>query len=146
MKFRRLMDSPEDLTTLIGEGAEFTGERTGKGNFVIFGHVNGDCTVDGSLTVAVEGEWKGTINAINIVIAGQVDGDVNAMGQLEVAASARVKGKLSATSIAVADGAVIEGSIKVTGHNELQSFSGKRHTDEHKISADSEMESASHGI
>lgn len=143
MKFRRLMDSPEDLTTLIGEGAEFTGEITGKGNFVIFGQVNGNCTVDGSLTVAVDGAWKGTINALNIVIAGQVDGDVNATGRLEVAASARVKGKLSATSIAVADGAVIEGSIKVTGQNEQQSFSEKRQTDQHKISEDSKMEAAS---
>ena len=140
MKFRRLTDSAQDSTTFIGEGTRFTGEITGQGNFVIFGHVDGDCVVDGSLTVAVEGQWKGTINADNIIIAGQVDGDVNAKSQVEVAASAKVKGKLSGTSIAVAEGAVIDGSINVTGPTEVLSFSEKRQASRDENPTDSDAQ------
>ena len=138
MKFRRLTDSAQESTTFIGEGTRFTGNITGEGNFVIFGQVDGDCVVNGSLTLAVESQWNGTITASNIIIAGQIDGDVNARGQVEVAASARVVGKISGASIAVAEGAVIDGSINVTGPNEVLSFSEKRQTNQDENSPDSD--------
>ncbi len=143
MKFRRLMDNAKDSTTFIGEGTRFTGEIKGEGHFVVCGYVDGDCVVDGSLTVAVDGQWKGTINASNIVIAGEVDGDVNARGQVEVAATAKVSGKLTGTSIAVAEGAIIDGSINVTGPSEILSFSEKRtagDTDQEATSSDSDTQ------
>ena len=126
MKFRRLMDNPQASTSIIATGTSFTGEITGKGDFVIYGQINGDCDVDGALTVAVGGLWKGTINATNIMIAGQVDGDVNATARLEVAASARVTGRISAASIALAEGAVIDGNVNVTSPTEVLSFNEKR--------------------
>lgn len=138
MKFRRLTDSAQESTTFIGEGTRFTGNITGEGNFVIFGQVDGDCVVNGSLTLAVESQWNGTITASNIIIAGQIDGDVNARGQVEVAASAKVVGKISGASIAVAEGAVIDGSINVTGPNEVLSFSEKRQTNQDENSPDSD--------
>jgi cytoskeletal protein CcmA (bactofilin family) len=126
MKFRRLMDNPQDSTSIIATGTSFTGEITGKGDFVIYGQINGDCDVDGSLTVAVGGLWKGTINATNILIAGQVDGDVNASARLEVTASARVTGRISAASIALAEGAIIDGNVNVMDPTEVLSFKEKR--------------------
>lgn len=126
MKFRRMMDSTQDSTTFIGEGTRFEGQLSGSGNFVICGHVEGDCEVDGSLTVAIDGHWNGTINAQDVIIAGEVNGDVNSESQVEVAASAKVTGKLSGKSIAVAEGAVIDGSINVTGQKEIMKFTEKR--------------------
>ncbi len=141
MNFRRLMDSRRSSITSIGEGSSFTGEITGKGDFVIFGCVDGDCAVEGSLTVAIGGHWKGTINASNILIAGKIDGDVNATGKLEIAASAAVTGRLTATSIALAEGAIINGSIKVTGSKDVKSFKEKRQ----KIQVDNSPDSGSRG-
>ena len=138
MKFRRLTDSAKDSTTFIGEGTKFTGEITGQGHFVICGHVDGDCEVDGSLTVTTVGQWKGNINAGNVVIAGEVDGDINAKGQVEVAASAKISGKLTGTSIAVAEGAIIDGSINVTGQTEVISFSEKRNSSHNVDPVDSD--------
>jgi cytoskeletal protein CcmA (bactofilin family) len=141
MKFRRLRDDPQASTSVIATGTSFTGEITGKGDFVIYGQINGDCDVDGALTVAVEGRWTGTINANNIIIAGQVDGDVNAKARLEVAASARVTGRICAASIALAEGAVIDGSVNVTSPTEVLSFSEKRKSERDEKSADSKAQS-----
>ena len=124
--FRRFMDSASDSTTLLGEGTRFVGQFGGAGNFVVCGEVEGDCELEGSLTIAVDGRWNGTIRAENVVIAGQVNGEVQASGQLEVAASARVIGSLTGASIAIAEGAIIEGGVNVSGPSEPSAFSEKR--------------------
>ncbi|MCZ6500027.1 MAG: polymer-forming cytoskeletal protein, partial [Gammaproteobacteria bacterium] len=113
--FRRFMDSASESTTLLGEGTRFIGKFSGRGHFVVCGEVEGDCELEGSRTIAVDGRWNGTIRAENVVIAGQVHGEVQASGQLEVAASARVTGSLAGTSIAIAEGAIIEGGVNVSG-------------------------------
>ena len=141
MKFRRHMDKSQASTSVIATGTSFTGEITGKGDFVIYGRINGDCDVDGALTVAVGGQWTGTINASNIIIAGQVDGDVNAKARLEVAASARVTGRISAASIALAEGAVIDGNVNVKSPTEVLSFSEKRKSERDEKSPDSKSQS-----
>ena len=105
--FRRFMDSAADSTTLLGEGTRFVGQFSGRGHFVVCGEVEGDCEIEGSLTIAVDGRWNGTIRAENVVIAGQVHGEVQASGQLEVAASARITGSLTGASIAIAEGAIV---------------------------------------
>jgi cytoskeletal protein CcmA (bactofilin family) len=137
MKFRRFMDNDQNATTYIGAGTRFTGEITGSGDLVVFGHVEGDCDLEGSLTVAPEGRLNGKINANNIIISGLVDGDVDARGKLEVAASARITGKISAASIALAAGAVVEGNIHVTGPDEVMSFNEKRITNRGENAGDS---------
>lgn len=113
-KFRRFMDSASGSTTLLGEGTRFVGQFSGNGHFVICGEVEGDCDIDGSLTIAVDGKWKGSISAQNVVVAGEVNGEVQAGGQLEVAASAKITGTLTGSSIAIAEGAVIEGGVNVS--------------------------------
>ena len=141
MKFRRQMDNPQASTSVVAAGTSFTGEITGKGDFVIYGQINGDCEVDGALTVAVGGQWTGTINADNIIIAGQVDGDVNAKARLEVAASARVTGRICAASIALAEGAIIDGNVNVTSPTEVLSFSEKRKSEQDEKSPGSKTQS-----
>lgn len=122
-KFRRFMDSNTGSTTLLGEQTKFVGEFSGSGHFVICGEVEGNCDLEGSLTIAVDGSWKGTIHAQNVVVAGEVNGEVQASGQLEVAASAKVTGTLSGSSIAIAEGAVIEGGVNVSNKPEKEAVS-----------------------
>ncbi len=129
-KFRRFMDSGSESTTLLGEGTRFIGKFSGRGHFLVCGEVEGDCEIEGSLTIAVDGHWNGTIRAENVVIAGQVHGEVQASGQLEVAASARVTGSLTGASIAIAEGAIIEGGVNVSGRSEPVAFSEKRSSSE----------------
>jgi cytoskeletal protein CcmA (bactofilin family) len=123
---RRIQESSRGPTTYIAKGSRITGTLTGKGAYVFCGEVEGDCDIDGPVTLAAEGHWTGTLKATDVVIAGNVDGDVIAAQRVEIAGTARIAGSLSGQSIAVAEGAVIEGEIKVTSGGSLKPFDEKR--------------------
>jgi cytoskeletal protein CcmA (bactofilin family) len=78
------------------------------------------------VTIAEGSRWKGTLRATDIVVAGVVEGDVISRQRVEIAGTARVTGSLSGNSIAVAEGAVIEGEIKVTNGAAPVTFEEKR--------------------
>ena len=123
---RRIQDSTKGPTTIIASGSKITGKLSGKGSYIFCGVVEGDCDIDGPVTLAPGGHWIGTLKATDVVIAGTVDGDVVADQRVEIAGTARVAGSLSGHSIAVAEGAVIEGEIKVTSGTPAVKFDEKR--------------------
>jgi cytoskeletal protein CcmA (bactofilin family) len=125
---RRLRDSGSGTPTFVSPSARIAGTIAGKGTFVCCGTVEGDSDIDGSLTLAHGGQWKGTIRATDIVVGGTVEGDVIALHQIEIAASARVTGSLTGKSIAVAEGAIINGDINVTSGAAPIKFQEKRQT------------------
>ena len=123
---RRIQDSANGPATYIAKGSKITGTLTGKGTYVFCGEVEGDCDIEGPVTLAEGGHWRGTLRATDVVVAGTVDGDVIASQRVEIAGSARVAGSLSGNSIAVAEGAIIEGEIKVTSGKPTIQFEEKR--------------------
>ena len=127
-KLRRLRDRSTGAATLINDGCKISGTITGSGDFLINGEVDGDCDINGSVTLAHNGLWQGTISADDIIIAGHVEGDINARGKVEITTSAKISGTVTAEAIAVAEGAVVEGVMKTTGQNEPHEFVEKRDT------------------
>lgn len=123
---RRLTDSPKGPTTYIAPTTKIAGQITGQGSYVFCGTVEGECDIDGSITLAEGGRWKGTLKANDIVVAGTVEGDVIARQRVEIAGTARISGSLSGHSIAVAEGAIIEGELKVVSGNAPTTFQEKR--------------------
>jgi cytoskeletal protein CcmA (bactofilin family) len=99
---------------------------TGSGNFMINGEIEGECDIDGSVTLARGGYCKGLLKADTIIVAGTIDGDIVANGQVEIADTAKITGTVSGEAIAVAEGAVVEGVMKTTGRGEPQEFVEKR--------------------
>jgi cytoskeletal protein CcmA (bactofilin family) len=124
---RRIQDSGSGPTTFIAATTKIVGTITGKGPYVFCGTVEGNCDLDGPATLAPGGTWQGTMRATDIVVAGTVRGDVIAKQRVEIAGTARITGSLSGNSIAVAEGAVIEGEIKVTSGTHPMKFEEKRH-------------------
>lgn len=124
---RRIQDSTSGPTTYIAASTKIVGSISGQGPYVFCGTVEGDCDINGPLTLAEGGRWKGTLKANDIVVAGVVEGDVIAKQRVEIAGTARVSGSLAGNSIAVAEGAVIEGEIKVTTGDPPTTFQEKRH-------------------
>ncbi len=125
-KLRRLRDSAGGPGTLISEGCKIEGVLSGTGNFLVNGEVDGDCNIDGSVTLARNGVWKGTIRASAIIVAGTVEGDVVATGRVEISNTAKIKGTISGEEIAVAEGAVVDGVMQTTGRSEPVEFVEKR--------------------
>lgn len=125
-KARRTAERAAGQTTIIGEGVRVTGTITGTGSFVVCGEVESDCDLNGPVTLAKDGRWKGTIRATNVIIAGEVEGDVRTEGMIEVASTAYVRGSLVGRRIAVDEGAVIEGEMQMLGNSDIVNFGEKR--------------------
>jgi cytoskeletal protein CcmA (bactofilin family) len=123
---RRIRDSVSGPTTYIAPSTKIVGSVTGQGAYVFCGTVEGDCDIDGPLTLAQSGRWVGTLRATDVIVAGTVEGDVVARQRVEILGTARVSGSLSGHSIAVAEGAVIEGDMRVTGGGAATTFQEKR--------------------
>jgi cytoskeletal protein CcmA (bactofilin family) len=123
---RRIQDAAKGPTTYVAATTTVIGTITGQGAFVFCGTVEGDCDIDGPLTLAAGGHWKGTLKANDIVVAGVVEGDVIAKQRVEILGTARVTGSLAGNSIAVAEGAIIEGEIKVMSGAAPTTFQEKR--------------------
>ena len=109
-----------------GEGVRVAGTISGTGSFVVCGEVESDCDLNGPVTLAKDGRWKGTIRASNVIIAGEVEGDVRTEGKIEVASTAYVRGSLVGRRIAVDEGAVIEGEMQMLSGSDVVNFNEKR--------------------
>ena len=123
---RRLRDAASGPGTLISEGCKVEGMLRGVGNFMINGEVDGECEIDGSITLARGGLWKGVIRAGSVIVAGTIDGDIISSGQVEISDTAKITGTVTGEAIAVAEGAVVEGVMKTTGQDSPQEFVEKR--------------------
>jgi cytoskeletal protein CcmA (bactofilin family) len=128
-RLRRLRDKSASSATLINEGCKITGTISGTGSYLINGEIDGDCDLDGTVTIAPNGLWKGTVKASDIIVAGQVEGNIIAAGKVEITDSAHIIGTVSGEAIAVAEGAVVEGVMKTTGPSEPLEFVEKRKED-----------------
>lgn len=123
---RRIRDTVNGPTTYVAASTKIVGTIAGKGAYVFCGTVEGDCDIEGPVTLAEGGHWRGILKGTDIVVAGVVEGDVVARQRVEILGSARVTGSLAGNSIAVAEGAIIEGEIKVTSGAEPTTFQEKR--------------------
>ena len=125
-RLRRMRDQSSDKATLINEGCKISGEITGNGDFMINGEIVGDCEVNGTVSLAGNGYWQGSIKADNVIVAGHIEGDITANGRIEITNTARISGTVTGEAIAVAAGAVVEGVMKTTGKSEPLEFIEKR--------------------
>jgi cytoskeletal protein CcmA (bactofilin family) len=123
---RRLRDSASGPGTLISDGCRVEGFIKGSGHFMINGEVDGECDIEGSVTLAKGGFWRGVIKAQSVIVAGTVDGDIVAGGQVEIANTAKITGTVTGEAIAVAEGAVVEGVMQTTGRSQPHEFVEKR--------------------
>lgn len=129
MNIRNRPNTPDDesnITTVIAAGSKHVGKFSGAGNYVVYGEVEGDCDIQGRLTLENNAIWKGTIQAEELIIAGCAEGDVIANSRIRVDDTAEVKGNLTGAIIQVAEGASIQGGINVRkDSNERDNFSEK---------------------
>lgn len=125
-KLRRVRDQSSGKPTIINEGCKISGEISGDGEFVVHGEVAGDCDIDGTVSLAANGLWQGTVRANNVIVAGHIEGDIIAKGKVEITNTAKITGTVTGEAIAVAEGAVVEGVMKTTGQSQPLEFVEKR--------------------
>lgn len=124
---RRLLDIIGEPATVVGRDTVLHGSLSGGAHCLVEGTVIGDSELEGAVTLAEGGRWEGRLAAGNAVVAGRLDGDLEVGGKLEIRASARISGTVRGRQVAIAEGAVIEGGIEITGAAEARHFREKRH-------------------
>ena len=128
-RLRRLRDRSTGPATLINEGCKISGLISGTGDYLINGSVDGDCDIEGTVTLAAKGLWAGTVRATTVIVSGHVEGDIVATGQIEITDTAKITGTVTGEAIAVAEGAIVDGVMKTTGQEKPVEFTEKRSED-----------------
>lgn len=105
--------------TVIGTGVEVEGALGSAGDITIDGHVKGDVTAGGNITIGVNGEVKGNLMGINIMIAGHITGHVVASGETHLTETCKLKGNITTQLIAIDSGANFLGTIKMQEQQRL---------------------------
>ena len=123
---RRALDRVGEFTTMLGPHSVYMGVFQGKDNYLVYGEVQGECDLEGTLVLGDGSRWKGNIRAAQVVVAGQVEGDIFAVNKLELARTAFVRGKITSPVVAMARGAVHDGSIRMARQTQVTRFSERR--------------------
>lgn len=123
---RRLLDQFGTSPTYIAEGSRIQGDIDTRGPLVLSGTLEGNGRVGAGLSISVGARLLGDVQARSAVIAGEVIGNVTIDEKLEIGATAIIRGSIAAKSLAIANGAVIEGDIVVTGTQPVVKFDEKR--------------------
>jgi cytoskeletal protein CcmA (bactofilin family) len=123
---RRLAERLGLSPTVITESTVVVGDIETQGPLMVSGHVRGNGTVAGTLSVGKSAHWEGDISARQAVIAGNVVGKIVVEDKLEISASAVIAGEIVAKILAIANGARIEGEVTVTSGKPILKFEEKR--------------------
>lgn len=105
--------------TTIGTGVDVEGALNSAGDITVDGHVKGDVTAGGNVTIGVNGEVKGNLSGINIVIAGHIKGNVVASGETHLTETCKLVGDITTQLIAIDSGANFLGTIKMQEQQRL---------------------------
>ena len=99
--------------SIIGVGMTVHGDVETGGVVKIEGTVNGHVSASQQVLVAKGGEIEGDVDTCEAVVGGTIRGAVRALERVEIQAGATVQGDVTTKRIAVAEGAVLNGSIKM---------------------------------
>lgn len=99
--------------SIIGAGMTVHGDVETAGVVKIEGVVNGHVTAGQQVLVARGGQIDGDVDTGEAVIGGVVHGAVRAQERVEVQPGATVQGDVTTKRIAVAEGAVLNGMVKM---------------------------------
>ena len=103
------------LSGFVGNGTVVTGETSFKAMLRIDGQLSGRISSSsGTLVIGTNGRVDANIEVAVATIHGTVNGDIIATQRLEFGRSAKVSGNVSSPSLMIEQGAVFEGSCKMT--------------------------------
>jgi len=102
--------------TIIGPDTVVNGEIHAKQDLVVQGRLNGTLQVDAVLFVETGGLIEADVTANHAVIAGTFQGNLEVLDALEVAETGRVMGQVKAPRMLVADGAVLNAKLQMSGN------------------------------
>lgn len=95
--------------SFIGEGSEFRGSLTIKGNVQIDGSFEGEVAATGNVTIGEHAHFKATIMAGSVTVSGQVEGNITARERVDLKPTAKVIGDIKSPIMSIGEGVILEG-------------------------------------
>jgi cytoskeletal protein CcmA (bactofilin family) len=114
---RRLVDSAEGPTTVIGPGTRIRGQISGGDSVDLAGVLEGDSRISGLYRVRETARVAGDVTATSIVVDGEVAGRTLVAEKVEIGAGARVRANVRARVVAIAEGAFFDGQVHMEGRS-----------------------------
>ena len=110
--------SPTGTSTIntIVEGTTVDGTMNTRGDLRVDGIVTGQITCGGKLIVGPTGNIDGEVSCQNAVIEGSFSGILKVTSLLDVRDTAKIKGDIEVEKISMMDGAVFNGTTKMTNN------------------------------
>ena len=103
------------LSGFVGGGTVVTGEANFKAMMRVDGHLSGRVSsTSGTLIVGANGKVDANIEVAVAVIHGTINGDIIATQRLELGRAAKVNGNIQTPSLIIEQGAIFEGTCKMT--------------------------------
>jgi cytoskeletal protein CcmA (bactofilin family) len=99
--------------SIVGEGMTVRGDLETDGVVKVEGTVDGHVKAGSQVLVAKGGVVHGDIETTEAVVGGAVNGSIRAKERVEVQAGASVEGDVTTRRIAVAEGASLNGLIRM---------------------------------
>lgn len=106
---KKMQGSGSGVETIIGRGAQFTGELVDQGTLRIDGGFSGNIRSAGDVYIGADAEITATITASNATVAGKVNGDIVVSGKLELLSTASLYGNIKAGVLSIEEGATFRG-------------------------------------
>jgi cytoskeletal protein CcmA (bactofilin family) len=112
--------------TFIAADSVFVGNIRARGQFVVFGEVQGDGDLEGGLHLSATGIWRGNVRVHEAIVAGTLTGSLTVRDKLEIGRTAVIRGSVSARTLAIAKGAIVDGEIEITSGTPIHRFEEHR--------------------
>jgi len=113
--FAKKKNDNSELNAFLGDGTEYRGKLDFVGTVRIDGSFEGEISTEGDLVLGRKASIKGIVRVGRLTSSGVIEGDVIVKEQAVLEKSSRLTGSLIAPVLAVEKGAILEGSISMSG-------------------------------
>ena len=110
-----MADSSHDYGTIIGPDASFRGDLSFDSSAKVLGRIEGSINSKGKVHLADGSNCKATVHAKEIAVEGAIEGNLEATDRIDVKPTGRINGDIVASRMIMAEGASINGHVKIGG-------------------------------
>ena len=99
--------------TIIGSSVRMKGNLTSDGDITVDGRMAGNIKSGGHVTIGVNAQVVGDVNATSVSVGGRLEGNIKALDSTSILESGQVLGDIDTTSIEIAMGGIFVGVSKM---------------------------------
>ena len=108
-----MAETRSEYGTVLGPDAKFKGELSFDSAAKVQGIIEGSIKSKGKILIADGSTCKASVTASEVAVEGHIEGNVQASERIEIKRNGRITGDIVATRMTMADGASIEGHVRI---------------------------------